>query len=128
MPACKKSGFTLIEIMIALVILTIGALGLASATGGFVRNVAMGDLRSSAIQLADDKVAEARMTPNYDSLTVWLAGSESDFPTLDGFTRVTTVNRIGGPSSTVDHTKITVTVNGPGLDEAVVRTVTLAAP
>lgn len=124
----SRSGFTLIEIMIALVILTVGILGVASATGGFVRNVAMGDIRASAIQLADDKIAEARMTPNYDSLSVWLAGSESSFPTLTGFTRVTQVNRIGGPNSTVDHTKITVTVNGPGLENPIVRSITLAAP
>ena len=42
--ADDRGGFTMVEVIIAIVILTIGLLGLAGSTGYMVRTVTLGDL------------------------------------------------------------------------------------
>ncbi len=124
----SNKGFTIIEVVMALVILTVVILGGFSATSGFIHEVAVGDIEAAALQLADDKIAEIRMDPNYATLDSIYPGTENNFPTMAGFTRKTVITQIGGPSSTQDHKKITVTVAGPTLANPVNRTITLAAP
>jgi prepilin-type N-terminal cleavage/methylation domain-containing protein len=116
-------GFTLIEVIIAMVILMSVIAAMATATGGFVRSVAEDDVRAAAVQLADDRIQAIEMDPNYAGFGAY-AVTENAFPTLPGFTRTTTVNRITANSQ--DHTVITVVVNGPGLLRPVERTTTVA--
>ncbi len=121
-------GFTLIEIMIALVILVLVVLGMATSTGRFMRVVAESDIQVAAIQLADDRVQTVLMDPNYGGIDTTYAGSESSFPTLTGFVRTTTVTQVGGLGQTTNHKRIVVTVTGPGLSNPVKRSATVAAP
>lgn len=121
-----QRGFTLIEVLVALVILTVAIMGIASATGQFMHVVATSDRQTAAIQLAEDRIELIQMDPNYGGLDTTYSATESSFPTLPGFTRATTIVRITGSGQ--DHKKITVTVNGPGLRAPVNRTVTRAAP
>lgn len=123
-----RAGFTLVEVMMALVILAVVLLGLAATTSGFVRTVATSDLQTAAITLAEDRIATIQMDPDCARIDSVYAGTESNFATLRGFTRRTDVVRVGGPGQPVNHTRITVTVAGPGLSPPVQRTVTMAAP
>lgn len=118
-------GFTLIEVVIAMVILLALVAGLASATGGFVRSVAEDDVRAAAVQLADDRIQTILMEPAYDGLDAY-AGTESSLPALPGYTRTTLVTRVGGPDQPVDYRTVTVTVAGPALPTPVERTGTVA--
>lgn len=124
----RPAGFTLIEVMIALVILSVAILGMANLTASMVRTTAVGDVTAAAIQLAEDRIEEVRIEPAYTEIDSLYAGTESGFPTLPGFTRTTEVVHYGGPAQQFDYKKITVTVTGPGLLIPVVRSVTVAAP
>lgn len=124
----RSRGFTLIEIMIALVILTVVILGLATATATVVHVVTLSDRNAVAIQLADSRVEEIQMNPNYNALDSAYAGTESSFPNHPGYTRETRIVRVGGLGQSQDHKKITVIVNGPGLSQPISRSITVAAP
>jgi type II secretion system protein I len=124
----SSRGFTLIEIMIALVILTVVVLGLATATAQVVHVVTLSDRNAAAIQLADSRIEEVQMSPDYNGLESLFAGTESSFPELPGYTRETKIQRVGGLGQNQDYKKITVTVTGPGVPDPVARTVTVAAP
>ena len=124
----SQRGFTLIEIMIALVILTFVILGLGTATATALRVVTLSDRATAAIQLADGRIEEIQMDPNYNGLDTLYAGTESSFPDLPGYTRETVIVRVGGLGQTQDYKTVTVKVNGPGLSDPISRTITVAAP
>lgn len=124
----RRRGFTMVEIMIALVILGAVVLGMATSTGRFMRQVSESDLENAALQLAEDRIQLVVLDPNYDGLETAYAGTETDFPTLEGFTRETMVTHVGGRGRAVNHKRIMVTVNGPGLDRPLQRSATVAAP
>ena len=123
----RRRGFTLIEVIISLVILTVVLLAIGSATAGYLHAVAESDRHAAAVQLAHSRIEEARLHPDYGTLAA-LEGVEADFPSLPGFTRTTEVVRYGGPGAPADFTRITVTIDGPGLTRPVARTISIGAP
>lgn len=122
-----RSGFTLIEVMIALVILGIAALSLMRVTSRMIRSVTDDRTRTLASASADARIAEVRAWPTYSTLDAKYAGTEADTP-VTGLTRVTTVVRTGGLNQTNDYKRVTVTVSGTQLTSPVARTVTIAPP
>lgn len=122
----NREGFTLVEIVMAMSILLIVMLTLVTMTGRTVHLSTTAEREQAAIQLATDRTDQIRTDPNYAGLDSIYAGTETNFATLEGFTRVTTVTRT--TSSGHDYKKITVRVTGPGLTSAVSRTITVAAP
>ena len=121
-----ERGFTLIEIIVALGILTAVVLGLAAVSVGYISSVTITDRRETALQLADSRIDQIQMDPNYGGLESSYAGTESSFPTLAGVTRTTVITRV--TSSSNDFKRITVTVSGPGITQGLSRTITVAAP
>jgi prepilin-type N-terminal cleavage/methylation domain-containing protein len=72
-PRGRRGGFTVIEVIIAMMILTIGVLGLAGTTAFFVQQVTQSDLmteRSTAFQTILDRLQSLP----YDAVT---SGSDS---------------------------------------------------
>lgn len=120
------NGFTLIEVIIALVILISVLVGLSATTGRTVHTVATSDRQEAAIQLAHDRIEFVRADPRYSALDSLYEGVESNFPTLPGVQRVTRIERTTAAGN--DYRTITVTVTGPGLSAPVSRTVTVGAP
>jgi len=69
----REGGFTLVEVLVALIILTVGVLGLAGTTALAVRQVTLSDItteRAAALQ----SVIERLRSMDYDNIT---AGSDS---------------------------------------------------
>lgn len=131
MLAQREEGFTLVEMMIALVILTVAILGVAGSTSRMSVRAAETELRSMAIQAVEDQVALVSMDPRYGKLDSIYSGTESNPAGLDGFSRATDLSTVTVtlPSGkTVSYQKLTVTVSGPRLDESVGRAVVLGAP
>ncbi len=126
MPSAR--GFTLIEVMAALVILSVVLLGTAQLTTGMVHTAATSGRQDAAIELAQSRIARIQADPNYATLEKMYVATEIGFPALPGFSRHTDVLRYGGVGQPNDYKKITVTVSGPGLLAPVSRTVTVAAP
>lgn len=125
-PSRARDGFTLIEIVMAMSILLIVMLTLVTMTGRTIHLSTTAEREQAAIQLVSDRTDQIRTDPNYAGLDSTYAGSETSFATLQGFTRTTTVTRV--TSSGNDYKKVTVRVTGPGLAQAVSRTITVAAP
>lgn len=101
-PSDARAGFTMIEIIIAIVILAIGLLGLAGSTGYLVRTVTLGDLLTERT-FASQTIIDRLQSLPYDSV---VNGTDSvgvfavDWEAVDD-----------GPQSKI----LTVITLGPGL-------------
>jgi type II secretion system protein I len=122
----STAGFTLVEVLIALAMLSVVLLAAAASTTKYLGVITRNRVRIQAAAVADAQIAKVRVSPTYDSLTVRFDSSRSNVP-FPGYTRSTRVVRTGAGSLT-DVTKIRVTVSGPELASPVVRYATLAAP
>ena len=122
----KGEGFTLIEVIMAVTILSAVTLMMAAPASRFLSVTAKAQRRIAASATADAQIALVRMYPNYDSLRIKYDSTRSNIP-FAGFTRVTSVVRTGAGANG-DVTRVVVTVNGPGLATPIKRTATIAAP
>ncbi len=123
-----RGGFTLVEVILALTILLVVLMMLATSTGKTVHTVATASAQEAAIELALSRIEQIRAEPQYNTIDSIYAKTETGFPTLPGYTRVTKVVRVGGVGLPNDYKKITVTVTGPGVTPPVSRSATVAAP
>ena len=101
-PSPGTHGFTLVEVVVAIVVLAVGVLGLGGTTAYIVRQVTLADVmteRSAALQ----SVVERVQAMDYDSVD---AGSDSV-----GLFRVTWT----GADETSQSKLITIITPGPGL-------------
>jgi prepilin-type N-terminal cleavage/methylation domain-containing protein len=118
-----RDGFSLIEVMIAMVILG----GVLLALGRFVATFAHGEadssVRATASTLAADRIEQVRGATNYAALDTAFGRTE---PTVEGFprfSRQTVIQRTGGgPSATIDYKTVTVIVSNPALPTPIRRT------
>ena len=122
----KAEGFTLIEVIMAVTILSSVTLMMAAPASRFLSVTARSQRRIAASTVADAQIALVRMYPNYDSLRIKFDSTRSNIP-FTGYTRVTSVVRTG-VGTNGDITRVVVTVNGPGLSTPIKRTATIAAP
>jgi prepilin-type N-terminal cleavage/methylation domain-containing protein len=124
----SEKGFTLVEVMMALVILSVVMLGLAAATGSMVVRVTESGRRTEAMQLAEDRVARIQIDPSYDDLASRYEVVEDSIPGHPELVRETEIEHLGGPGAAMDHKIVTVRVTGSGLPSPVARTVAVGAP
>jgi prepilin-type N-terminal cleavage/methylation domain-containing protein len=129
----NKAGFTLIEVAIAVTILSVALLIVPYAGIKFTRAVADNRIRNEANAIADAWIARCRAEPNYAALDSNVTGKCRGTVTglgSYGFTRTTTVTTdaslSGVADSLNDYKRITVVVTGTGLNPAVRRTITVA--
>jgi prepilin-type N-terminal cleavage/methylation domain-containing protein len=131
-----RRGFSLAEIMVALVILSVIVMGLAMTTISFLHETTTDTSRVRATTSADTRIAKIKGWPDYSALTTF-AAVENNVPD-PGWTRTTVVNRdttvataCGAPTfppcPNNDITRITVTVTGPGLVAPVARSTAISA-
>jgi Tfp pilus assembly protein PilV len=126
----KAAGFTLIEITIAILILTAAVLGIASSTGKMIAPALSAETNFQALQAVEDRLSLIRMEPRYGKLDSLFAGTQTGLPGITGATRTTTVTRTrttltGG--KVLDYTTIVVTVTGTRLKVPVSRKLVVAA-
>ena len=124
----NERGFTLIEVMMALVILATVILTLAASAVTFISTVTLSERREAAMQLVDGRIDQVQTFPVYAALDTAFGGTETGFPTLTGYARTTTITRVGGAGQPNDYKLVTVTVTGPGINTPVSRTIVIAAP
>lgn len=126
--AGTRKGMTLIEVMIAIIILATAALSLAGFMAKFARAVAVSDVKNTAIELASEQLENAKNAPQYSSLDSAMSGIVAMNTPYSGFTRQTMVSHTGGgPSDLYDYKTVTVIVTNPRLPAPVKRTTIIAA-
>ncbi len=125
----NKKGFTMVEMIVAVVILAVAILGLSSSTSRLARTAVDAEKNALALQAVEDRMSRIRLHPIYQQLDSMFTESEAEVPGLPDYTRSTNITRILEPGERdgkyIDYTRITVTVTGPGLPEPVSRTVSL---
>lgn len=124
----SRLGMTLIEVMIALVLMTSVMLGMGAFMAKYGRAVGVGSAKASARELVAERLEYVKGATQYSSIEATYGGLETSIPGYAGFTRRTLVMRVGGnPADRFDHKVITVIVNGPGLDKPVKKTSVISA-
>ncbi len=130
-PRRAQRGFTMVEVTIALVILSVAVLGMAASAGVLGRYSADAEVRALAMQAVQDRISLVKVDPRYGELETLYAGSESNLPGLDGFTRTTTVTRVKQAVSgggTLDYKVVDVVISGSKLAQPLSRRFTVGAP
>jgi prepilin-type N-terminal cleavage/methylation domain-containing protein len=127
-----RRGFSLVEIMVALTILSIIILGLANTTVSFLHETTIDTVRVRAQSFADMRIAEVSGYPDYNTLVAKFNGSdtpESGFhrttSVVHDVTAITTCNNPSGCPKN-DITRVTVTVTNSSLKSPVSRTYSVA--
>jgi prepilin-type N-terminal cleavage/methylation domain-containing protein len=125
----NKKGFTMVEVITSLVILAVAIIGLSSTTARLARVAVDAENRALALQAVEDRMSMIRLHPIYQQLDSVFSEVDAEIPGLPEYTRTTVLDRIiqEGPTDGkyIDYTTITVTVEGPGLQEPISRTVSL---
>ena len=128
----NRRGFSLIEVMVALVIITIVALSLGRFVGNFSHVVATSTVRTSAVSVAQEQIDSIRTASSanvYPNLVSLFNGHVvTGFPGYPNMVRTTTVVRRTQNTPKKDYTVITVAVTEPTLGTAVNLSNVAAAP
>lgn len=124
-----RDGFTLLEVVVALVLLSITVMGMQLVTVTMLRNQTSAHARLTGAQLAEDRIDRVRLEPDYAALPGY-ALTEDTVAGFPGFRRVTEVrtNRDSTARGIVDYREITVRVTGAGLPTPIVRSLIIGAP
>lgn len=122
--APSRRGMTLIEVMIALSIVTSAMLGLGAFLPNFMHTSAQGTLLSAASDLAVDRIETIKSWPTYSSLETTYNATENSFANCRGCTRTTLI--VHTTSATTDYKVATVTVAGPNIVTPVTKTTAIA--
>ena len=126
-----RKGFTLVELMTALIVLTTAILGIAASAGRLIQSAGDTEVRALAVQAAGARLQQVVLDPRYPILDSIYAGSESSLPGLTGFTRTTLITHITqnvGGAVDMDYKKVTISVHGPSLADTIVRESVVGAP
>ena len=125
-----RDGFTVVEVLLALLLLSFVVMGFQAATGQIIHYAARSDRALVGVQLAEDRLELVRLDPRYEGLKSRYEGKETSLEGFDGITRTTTITRTRSTQATglLDYHTVTVTVGGGGIREPVSRTIIIAAP
>jgi prepilin-type N-terminal cleavage/methylation domain-containing protein len=121
----RRRGMTLIEVMIALVILTGALLGMGRFITSFSHSTTDGSLSSTASDLVLDRLEQIKAYGQYTNIAATFAATEAAIPGYPNFTRITQVLRTN--TSSTDYTAVTVTVSNPSMSRSVKKTTIIAA-
>ena len=121
---------TLVEIVIALLILAVVILGMGQFVFNYSRTERQSEARTLAVFLADQRLSEVRASPNYSGMDSTYGVAEATIAGYPGYQRATTLVHTGGPRPTYvnDYKTVTVTVRSPALSAPVTKTIVVAAP
>lgn len=130
----NKRGFTLAEVLIAMVILSIVLLGLGRFVGVFLHSIGSATVRTEAAETARSQMENIRSDPTYP-LSNTYAGTVVGFPGFPNMQRITVLTRRTGNNPRRDYTVVTIKVTEPtmlrpgtSLQDTVNLTAVVAAP
>jgi Tfp pilus assembly protein PilV len=120
---------SLVELIVALTILGGTLLSLASFSIRFAQTASKSQARSTAVELAVDRIEAIKSYDNYDALDSVFTATETSIAGFPEYTRQTVLTRVGGvaPDTLEDYTAVTVIVSSRLLSEPEKKTTFIAA-
>jgi len=98
----NSNGFSLIEFLVALVIMMVGLLGLLQSVNLAINHNLQNDLRNTAVMLGDEVMAE-QMKRGYDNLVVGIqqpyTTSRPVLSAMKNYSVSTTINQVSSGSN-----------------------------
>jgi prepilin-type N-terminal cleavage/methylation domain-containing protein len=123
----RRPGMTLIETLIAVVILGTALIGLGDFMAHFAHATKVAALQQRGLDLATDRIDSVQHAPTYLSIDT-MAATENVAIDSTVFKRQTIVQHIGGgPTDTLDYRAVTVSVTLPTVAKPVRKTVLIAS-
>jgi len=126
-----RRGMTLVEVIMAITILSMAMLGLANFSRLFQHKTQGSSDLALASDLATQKLETIKGWKVYSTIvSTYNAGSETfaSDPVYKGFTRTTSVVRCTScPTATNDYVTVTVTITGNSLKTGLAKTTIIAA-
>jgi prepilin-type N-terminal cleavage/methylation domain-containing protein len=124
-----RSGFSLVEVIVALMLLVVAVTGMEQAAVNMFRRNSASQVKLSASQLAEDRIDLIKLEPIYANLPSY-AASETAIPGFPSFERTTVVvqRRDSTFRGVRDYRVVTVRVAAPGLSQPVIRVHSIGAP
>ena len=108
--------------LIALTIFGVVMVNMGVFAVKFTRAVGDAGVKSTASDLAVDRLESVKAAGRYDLLETTFNGTETAIPNFPRFTRTTLIKHIGGqPTDSVDYKIVTVSVLGPKLTTPVTK-------
>jgi len=127
-PARRRAGMTLVEVVVAMMLLGGVLLGLGSFTMQMSQAASRARLRAVAAQLASDRLETVKGAPRYSAIDSMYVATEASVDGHPGYTRQTMVTHVGGAAQdSVDYRIVTVEVRNAQLPTPVRKT-TIIAP
>ncbi|MDQ8165980.1 MAG: prepilin-type N-terminal cleavage/methylation domain-containing protein [Gemmatimonadota bacterium] len=130
LPQLRRRGMTLVEVILAIVILSGTMLGLGNFARKFQSSNSGSTSKALASDLAAQRIADVLAYRPYSSIVSTYNGTSESYTTgvFAGLTRATSAVRCSGcPTATTDYITVTVSVSGNDLSTAVTKTVVVAA-
>lgn len=125
--SANRDGFTLMEVLIAMVILAIALLGIQAAMSDLlIRDTGVEQKRAIAQELAAERLRAVAMDEAYAALETRYERTENPVPGFDGYKRTTEITRT--QQNGADYKTVSVKVERAGLASPVVRTAVVGAP
>jgi Tfp pilus assembly protein PilV len=114
-----RRGVTLAEVVVAFALLGGVVLSFATFTQRFTHNTSQASTRSTASDLAVERLESVKSAATYVAIDAMIA-TEPTIPGFAGFARQTYVRRT--LSSIADHKTVTVVVRNRSLGDSIVKT------
>jgi prepilin-type N-terminal cleavage/methylation domain-containing protein len=105
-------GFTLVEVMVAMVILSVVALGLGRFVSSFLHVVSTSGARTVASAVAREQMEAILSDPQYPLPNTWV-GTATGFSGFSQMRRTTSLTQVTGTTPARDYTIVTVKVTEP---------------
>lgn len=123
-----RNGFTLVEVVVALLVLGFALLGLALFVSNMAHTGSTSQLVGTANELAADRIETIKSWLRYSLLDSRFTATENPVAGYTGYTRQTIIRHIGGGASdSVDYRIVTVVVTNPAMTDTVRKTTIIAA-
>lgn len=127
-PLSERHGMTMIEVVIAMVLLTGCLLSMGTFVGRFAKATRLMNTRNTASELVADRIEDVKGAVRYSAIDSIYAITENSIAGTPGFTRRTLVTRVGGGGPDLDDYRIvTVIVTSPQLSAPSKKTTIIAA-
>lgn len=123
-----RNGFTLVEVVVALLVLGFALLGLSLFVSNMAHAGTDSRLLGTANELAADRIETVKSDLTYSTLDSRYAGTESSISGYSGYKRKTVIRHVGGGvSDSVDYRIVTVVVTNSAMTDTVRKTTIIAA-